>query len=98
MTAPPTRPEVLDAARLTLTQMGISATDLLQAAGGTRRPVPTFAEYVPVVAAAVPPGSRRMYGTYWSKAVTKWGDRQLDEITPTEIEALARDTQANAAR
>nr|BFE74739.1 hypothetical protein GCM10020092_080400 [Actinoplanes digitatis] len=96
MTAPPVRPEVLDAARVMLAQIGISATDLLQAVGGTRRSAPTFAEYVPVVAAAVPPGSRRMYGTYWSKAVTKWGDRRLDEITPTDIEALARETQANA--
>lgn len=90
--------EVLAAARVMLTQMGISAADLLQTAGGTRRPVPTFAEYVPIVAAAVPPGSRRMYGTYWNKAVTKWADRRLDDITPTEIEALARETQATAVQ
>lgn len=96
MTASPVRPEILDAARVMLAQMGISATDLLQAAGGTRRPVPTFAEYVAVVSAAVSPGSRRMYGTYWNKAAAKWRDRRLDEITPTEIEALTRDTQANA--
>lgn len=98
MTGAPIRPEVLDAARVMLAQMGISAADLLHAAGGTRRPVPTFAEYVPVVAAAVPPGSRRMYGTYWNNAVARWGDRRLDDITPTEIEALARDTQATALR
>jgi integrase len=60
--------------------------------------VPTFAEYVPIVSAAVPPGSRRMYGTYWNKAVAKWGDRRLDEIAATEIEALARETQASALR
>jgi integrase/recombinase XerC len=89
-------PEVLAAARVLLTQMRISAADLLQAAGGTRRAVPTFAEYVPIVAAAVPAGSRRMYGTSWNKAVAKWADRRLDEITPTEIEALARETQATA--
>lgn len=96
MTGTPIRPEVLNAARLMLTQMGISATDLLHAAGGTNRPVPTFAEYVPIVAAAVPPGSRRMYGTYWNNAAAKWGDRRLDDIAPTEIEALARETQAHA--
>jgi hypothetical protein len=73
MTGSPVRPEVLDAARVMLAQMGISATDLLQAAGGTRRPVPTVAEYVEVVSAAVPPGSRRMYCTYWAKAAAKWG-------------------------
>jgi hypothetical protein len=90
--------EVLAAAQVLLTQMGISAADLLHAAAGTRRAVPTFAEYVPIVAAAVPPGSRRMYGTYWNKAVAKWADRRLDEITPTEIEALARETQAAAVQ
>jgi integrase/recombinase XerC len=98
VTASPVRPEVLDAARVMLAQMGISAVDLLQAAGGTRRPVPTFAEYVPIVYSAVPPGSRRMYGTYWNKAVAKWGDRRLDDIAPTDIEALARETQATALR
>jgi integrase/recombinase XerC len=96
VTTPPVRPEVLEAARVVLNQMGISAVDLMHAAGGTGRSVPTFAEYVPVVRAAVADGSRRMYGTYWNKALAKWADRRLDEITPSEIEALARESQANA--
>jgi integrase/recombinase XerC len=96
MTASPVRPEVLEAARLMLGQMGISAIDLLNTAAGTGRPVPTIEQYVPVVAAAVAPGSRRMYGTYWKKVIEAWGPRRLDEITPSQIEALARATQANA--
>lgn len=78
--------------------MGISLTDLQQSAGGTRPLAPTFAEYVPVVAAAVGPGSRRMYGTYWNKVVAQWGHRRLDEPTPTQIEALMRQHQEAAVR
>ncbi|MFI1994899.1 tyrosine-type recombinase/integrase [Actinoplanes sp. NPDC020271] len=58
-------------------------------------PAPTFAEYVPVVSTAVGPGARQLYGTYWRKVVEQWGDRRLDEPTPTEVRELAercRDT------
>lgn len=92
------KPELLTAARQLLTQMGISLTDLQQAGDGTRPHAPTFAEYVPIVAAAVGPGSRRMYSTYWNKVVERWGDRRLDEPTPTQIEALMRAHQESAVR
>ncbi|MEU4219759.1 hypothetical protein [Actinoplanes sp. NPDC026623] len=55
-----------------------------------------FAEYVPVVAAAVAQGSRRVYGNYWSRVVERWGDRRLDQVTPTEVETLMRQLQDNA--
>jgi hypothetical protein len=51
------RPE-LAAARLMLERMGISPGDLLDVQP-VRPSAPTFAEYVPVVAAAVSPGARR---------------------------------------
>ncbi|RGC64944.1 Tyrosine recombinase XerC [Micromonospora sp. MW-13] len=54
-----------------------------------RPPSPTFAEYVPVVAAAVTAGTRRAYGSYWKRVVEHWGQRRLDEPTPSEIEQLA---------
>ena len=47
-----------------------------------------FAEYVPVVAAAVSAGTRRAYGSYWNRIVDHWGDRRLDEPTPSEIQQL----------
>jgi hypothetical protein len=31
--------------------------------------VPTFAEYIPVVSAAVSTGTRRAYGSYWDRVV-----------------------------
>ncbi|WP_084598070.1 tyrosine-type recombinase/integrase [Micromonospora chokoriensis] len=78
----------LDAARLLLARMGISPADLLEAAA-VRPPSPTFAEYVPVVSAAVTTGTRRAYGSYWNRVVEHWGQRRLDEPTPSEIEQLA---------
>jgi integrase/recombinase XerC len=82
----PTAAEI-DAARLLLARMGISAADLLTVTE-ERAPAPTFAEYVPKVSAAVSPGSRRVYGSYWNRIVEHWGTRRLDEPTATEIEQL----------
>jgi hypothetical protein len=53
-----------------------------------RTRVPTFAEYVPVVSAAVSAGTRRAYGSYWNRVVEHWGDRRLDEPTAAEIRQL----------
>ncbi|WBB50240.1 site-specific integrase [Verrucosispora sp. WMMA2044] len=78
----------LDAARLLLARMGISPADLVEAASD-RPPAPTFAEYVPVVAAAVSDGTRRAYGSYWKRVLEHWGRRRLDEPSPSEIEQLA---------
>lgn len=84
----------LDAARLLLARMGISPGDLVEAASD-RPPAPTFAEYVPVVAAAVSDGTRRAYGSYWKRVLEQWGQRRLDEPTPSEIEQLAEYTKAH---
>ncbi|GIF77736.1 tyrosine-type recombinase/integrase [Asanoa siamensis] len=83
----------LAAARLLLERMGISL-DELTAGTATDRALPTFAEYVPVVAAAVSPGTRKAYSSYWKRVVEHWGDRRLNEPTPTEIEALRGRIQA----
>jgi hypothetical protein len=78
----------LEAARLLLARMGISPAELLQAAS-SQPAAPTFAEYVPVVSAAVSAGTRRVYGSYWNRIVDQWGQRRLDEPTPTDVERLA---------
>jgi len=78
---------VVEAALLLLERMGLSPADL--AAVPQNRPaVPTFAEYVPVVSAAVTAGTRRAYGSYWNRVVEQWGGRRLDEPTPSEIRQL----------
>ena len=78
---------VVEAALVLLERMGLSPADL--AAVPQNRPaVPTFAEYVPVVSAAVTDGTRRAYGSYWNRVVEHWGGRRLDEPTPSEIRQL----------
>lgn len=84
----------LDAARLLLARMGLSAEDLL-AVPVSRPPVPTFAEYIPTVSAAVTDGTRRVYGSYWNRIVEHWGDRRLDEPTPSEIKRLVEYVKVN---
>ena len=81
------RQAVVEAALVLLERMGLSPADLA-AVPQPRKPVPTFAEYVPVVSAAVSAGTRRAYGSYWNRVVEQWGGRRLDEPTPSEIRQL----------
>jgi integrase/recombinase XerC len=84
----------IEAALLVLEKMGISPADLA-AAPRDRKAVPTFAEYAPVVSAAVTTGTRRAYGSYWNRIVAQWGERRLDEPTPSEIRQLMKLVKAN---
>jgi hypothetical protein len=77
----------VEAAQVLLERMGLSPADL-QAAPQRRPQLPTFAEYVPVVSAAVSDGCRRAYGSYWNRIIEHWGGRRLDEPTPSEIRQL----------
>ena len=81
------RQAVVEAALVLLERMGLTPADLA-AVPQHRKPVPTFAEYVPVVSAAVSAGTRRAYGSYWNRVVEHWGGRRLDEPTPSEIRQL----------
>ena len=81
------RQAVVEAALVLLERMGLSLADLA-AVPQDRKPVPTFAEYVPVVSAAVSAGTRRAYGSYWNRILEQWGGRRLDEPTPSEIRQL----------
>jgi integrase/recombinase XerC len=81
------RQAVVEAALVLLERMGLTPADLA-AVPQPRTRVPTFAEYVPVVSAAVSAGTRRAYGSYWNRVVEHWGGRCLDEPTPSEIRQL----------
>ncbi|GAB1690681.1 tyrosine-type recombinase/integrase [Krasilnikovia sp. M28-CT-15] len=87
------RPEV-DAALLLLAKLGLSPDDLVTGAAAARPLVPTFAEFVPQVAAATTAGTLKAYGTYWNRVVERWGSRRLDEPTPLEIEQLGKQLRA----
>ncbi|WP_246273380.1 site-specific integrase [Phytohabitans houttuyneae] len=41
------------------------------------------------MSAAVSDGTRRVYGSYWTRIAQQWGGRRLDEPTPSQIERLA---------
>ncbi len=85
---------VVDAAMLVLERMGLTPADLL-AAPAARPPVPTFAEYIPVVSALVSDGCRKAYGSYWNRVTDQWGSRPIDEPTPSEIRQLVQHVRAN---
>jgi len=87
----------VDAALLVLKSMGLSLDDLLSATSN-RRPVPTFAEYVPVVAATLTGSTLRAYSSYWKRTVEQWGGQRLDEPTPSEVKQLAAYVKANAVQ
>ena len=65
------RQAVVDAALVLLERKGLTPADLA-AVPQHRLEVPTFAEYVPVVSAAVCGGTRRAYGSYWNRVVDQW--------------------------
>ncbi|HEX5117820.1 MAG TPA: site-specific integrase [Pseudonocardiaceae bacterium] len=82
------QPGDIDAARLLLAKLGVTPADLL-AIPDDRHNVPTFVDYIPRVAQAVSPGTRRLYGTYWNRVIRAWGPRQLTNVTALEISQLA---------
>jgi integrase/recombinase XerC len=84
----------IDAARLLLDRMGITAADLL-APSRPRTAAPTFAQYIPRVQQAVGDGTRRVYGSYWKRILDRWPDHRLDEVTPTDIKQLVEHTKAH---
>ncbi|GAA5199567.1 hypothetical protein GCM10023322_75460 [Rugosimonospora acidiphila] len=85
--------QTIATARQFLAQLGITVADLRKA---ERPPVPTMAQYLPQVMAAAGPGARRTYGSYWVRMATLWGDRPLDAIAATDIEALKHEAAAMA--
>jgi hypothetical protein len=82
LTEHPSQQAVVEAALLMLRQMGLSPDDLVTAPRD-RPPVPTFAEYIPVVSAAVTAGTRRAYGSYWNRVLEHWGERRTEAGPPT---------------
>jgi site-specific recombinase XerD len=82
-------PDRLEEARRALAQAQALLGELPQ------RPVPTVAGYLPRVQAAAGPAGRT-YDSYWTKMAHAWGDRRLDEILATDVEALHRHAAATA--
>jgi hypothetical protein len=87
-------PDRLAAAQQALANLGVTVTDLQP----QDTPLaPTFGEYLPIVIAAAGPGASRIYSTYWARMATIWGDRRLDDVYVSDIEAM-KNTAAATAR
>jgi site-specific recombinase XerD len=80
----------IEAASLLLARMGVTPVQLL-AAAAPRRDMPTFREYIEQLSTAVSASTCRAYATYWRRIADEWGDRPIDEPTPTEIQQLCQD-------
>src|SRR4051812_29218157 len=93
-TAAGSRPEI-DAALLLLARLGVTPQDLVAGAAASQPTVPTFAEFIPQVAAATSAGTLKAYGTYWNRVVEHWGSRRLTEPTPLEIERMGKRLRAD---
>ncbi|MFK3985666.1 integrase [Micromonospora sp. NPDC050397] len=88
-TATAGRPEI-QAALVLLAGLGLTPAGLDVAAAETRRPVPTFTEYVPKVKEAVTSGTLKTYGTYWHRLVERWPDKRLTEPTTLDLITLGK--------
>ncbi|MBG0564009.1 tyrosine-type recombinase/integrase [Actinoplanes aureus] len=86
----------IEAVHALLQQLDLSPEQLLAGTRGPGRPVPTFDEYVPQVAAAVTPGTRSLYSTYWQRVRHQWGSRRINEPTALEIQTLAEQARTAA--
>jgi integrase len=76
------------AALLLLARMGITPAELLATTAHGRTDMPTFRSYVTQISESVPAATHRAYDTYWRRIIDEWGDRRIDEPTPSEIERL----------
>ncbi|WP_146060500.1 site-specific integrase [Amycolatopsis sp. CA-128772] len=91
--------EDVTAARILLERLGVSPEDLiLDASAAGTAPVPTFREYVPIVAAATSAASAATWSVYWRVLAEKWGDTPIDTPSASELLMLANEVQAQALR
>ncbi|GAA2831191.1 tyrosine-type recombinase/integrase [Crossiella cryophila] len=97
MTNQPNEPATdaqIEAARVVLDSMGLKPEDLVEPPR-VRPAVPTFAEYIPVVSDAVADGARKAYGPYWKRIEKSWGERRMDELSPSDIRAKMEEIRRN---
>ncbi len=91
----PADPAMVAAARHVLAYLGVTVADL-ESDADVLISVPTVAEYLPRAIAAAGPGARRTYGTYWNRIPAGWGDRPLDRVAASDIEAMKQQMIATA--
>lgn len=88
MTTRTQRTELTTLTTRLLEVLGVSLNDLQLAP-----PTPIVREYLPRVRAAASPALRRSYGSYWNRAEAAFGDLALDQVDPSDIQALAQQSR-----
>ncbi|MDG4795571.1 site-specific integrase [Micromonospora sp. WMMD1082] len=88
-----TKPDRVATARALLAHLGLSAADLTSPGVFT---VPTVADYLPAVVAAASPGTRCTYGSSWRRLAAALGDRRIDAVRTSDLEALMRQAITSA--
>ncbi|MFI2477817.1 tyrosine-type recombinase/integrase [Nocardia xishanensis] len=76
-------------------RLGLTLDDLAVASTASA-PTPTFHAFLARLRSAVPPSTLQSYGTYWRIIEAQWGDRLLDEPSPTEISVMVEDHRQRA--
>jgi integrase len=92
----PGRAEI-DAARMLLEKLGVTPADLLRAPADSPG-IPTFADYIPHVSDAVSRGTRRVYGSYWSRVIQAWGPRLITDVNASDIGQFAEQIKATVVK
>lgn len=75
--------EAVAAARLLLSQMGISPADLISGGPVT----PTFGALIPKVRTTLTEGTLATYDTHFKRLEAGWSDRHLDQVSKADLEA-----------
>ncbi|MEO6085491.1 MAG: site-specific integrase [Umezawaea sp.] len=78
-------PDKIELVRELIRQLGIDPSKLLPAPS-----TPTVSAYLPQVLAAASPSQLQRYGVHWTRAVEAFGERRLDQVTPSDVVALQR--------
>ncbi|MFJ9365733.1 tyrosine-type recombinase/integrase [Nocardia sp. NPDC101769] len=87
--------QTLEAARLLLSQLGVSPADLIS----EPITVPTFAVVIPEVRTTLSPGTLRTYNTHFNRLESEWADRRLDEPELVAMaERIKSESVANGSR
>lgn len=76
--------------------LGVSAADLVSAATDPPVGAPTVEAFYTTVLALATDGQRRTYANHWRSLVEAHGDRPVNSLRKTELEALAQAAKKNA--
>lgn len=81
-----------------LSAVGLSIEDLIAAGKGHDKPIVTIAEYLPQVEAAATDGKKKTYATYWRLLANQYGDKPLNEVKTSTLQALSLFAKTHAVQ